>query len=144
MKGHLELYSSNFNILLGNNNDISNHHRNIQAFLTEVFKMKNELAPPIMESILNKRFNTYNLKNFQDFVTERKRTFWYSLETFSYRYPQLWSLLPESLKEMNSLSQFKRNIKHWICRDCPCRSCKVYIQNLEFLKCKITFICQIC
>ena len=91
-------YSSNFNILLINNNDIS------KALLIEVFKMKNELAPPIMESILNKRFNTYNLRNFQEFATERKRTVWYGLETFSYRYPQLWSLLPESLKEMNSLS----------------------------------------
>ena len=126
-------YSSNFNILLENNNDISNHHRNIQALLIEVFKMKNELAPPIMESILNKRFNTYNLRNFQEFATERKRTVWYGLETFSYRYPQLWSLLPESLKEIISLSQSKRNIKHLICCNWPCRLCKVYVQNLVFL-----------
>ena len=62
-------YSSNFNILLENNNDISNHHRIIQALLIEVIKMKNELAPPIMESILNIRFNTYNLRNFQNFTT---------------------------------------------------------------------------
>ena len=67
--------------------------------------MKNELAPPIMESILNKRFNTYNLRNFQEFATERKRTVWYGLETLSYRYIQLCSLLPENLKEMNSLSE---------------------------------------
>ena len=59
-------YSSNFNILLENNNDISNHHRNIQALLIEVFNMKNELAPPIMELILKKRFSTYNLSNFQE------------------------------------------------------------------------------
>ena len=78
--------------------------------LIEVFKMKNELAPPIMEPILNKRFNTYNLRNFQEFATERKRTVWYGLETFSYRYPQLWSLLPESLKEMNSLCQLKNKL----------------------------------
>ena len=91
-------YSSNFNILLENNNDISNHHRNIQALLIEVFKMKDELAPPIMESILNKRFKTYNLRNFQEFATERKRTVWCGLETFSYRYPQLWSLLKASKK----------------------------------------------
>ena len=50
-----------FNILLENNNDISNYDRNIQALLTEVFKTKNEVDPPIMESILNERFNTYNL-----------------------------------------------------------------------------------
>ena len=122
-------YSSDFNILLENNYDICNHHRNIQALLIEVFKMKNELAPPIMESILNKRFNTYNLRNFQEFATERKRTVWYGPETLSYRYPQP----PENLKEMNSLNPFKRNINHWICRDCPCRLRKAYIQYLGFL-----------
>ena len=47
-------YSGNFNILLENINEIYNHHRNIQALLIEVFNMKNELAPPIMESISNK------------------------------------------------------------------------------------------
>ena len=41
----LNNYPSDFNILLENNNDICNHHRNIQALLMEVFKMKNELAP---------------------------------------------------------------------------------------------------
>ena len=84
-------YSSDFNILLENNNHIWSHHRNTQALLTEVFKLKSGLAPPIMESILNKRFKTYNLRNFQEFATERKRTDWYGLETFSDRYPQLWS-----------------------------------------------------
>ena len=84
------------------NNDICNHHRNIQALLIEVFKTKNGLAPPIMESILNKIFNTYNLRNFQKFATERKRTVWYGLQTLSYRYVQPWSPLLESLKEMNS------------------------------------------
>ena len=124
---------SSYNILLENNNDICNHHRNIQALLIEIFKMKNGLSPPVMESVLYERFNTYTLRNFQEFVTNRKRTVWYGLETLSYCYPQLRPLLPESFKEMNSLNQFKINIKYWICHDCPCRLCKVYIQNLGFL-----------
>ena len=86
-------------MLLENSNDICNHHRNIQALLTEVLKMQNGLAPPIMKSILNKRFNAYNIRNFQTFVTERKRTPWCCLENLGYRYPQLWSLLLESLKK---------------------------------------------
>ena len=45
---------------------------------------------------------------------ERKTTVWYGLETLSYHYPQPWSLLSERLEEMISLSQFKRNINHWI------------------------------
>ena len=129
-------YSIDFKTLLKNNNDICNHHRNIKALLIVVFKMKNGLVPPAMESILNKRFNTYNLRNFQKLSTERERTVWYGLETLSYRHPHIWSLLPQSLKEMNSLSQFKRKNKYWICRDCPCRLCKVYSQTLDFYNVK--------
>ena len=35
--------------------------------------MKDGIAPPIRKSILNKRFNSYNLKNFQEFATEKKK-----------------------------------------------------------------------
>ena len=41
-------YSSDFIELLENNNDISNHH----TLLIEVFNMKNERVPSIMESML--------------------------------------------------------------------------------------------
>ena len=97
-------YLSDFNELLENSNEICNHHRNIRTLLIEIFKIKNELTPPIMESMLNRRVSTYNLSNFQEFVTERQRIVLYDLDTLSYRYPQPWSLLPETLKETNSLS----------------------------------------
>ena len=124
-------YSSNFHELLENNNDICNHHRNIQTLFIEVFKMKNELAPPIMESKLNRRVNTYNLRNFPVFITDRKKHVWYGLEMVSYRHLQLWSLLLETLKETNSLRQFKRNNLLEIL-DCPCSLCKTHFQNLRF------------
>ena len=65
-------YSTKFNELLENNNDICNHHRNTQTLLIEVFKMKNELGPPVMELMLNRRVNTYSLRNFQVLVTEKE------------------------------------------------------------------------
>ena len=50
-------------------------HINIQTLLIEVFKMKITLTPPIMESVVKRRTNTYNLRNlnFWQFVTERKK-----------------------------------------------------------------------
>ena len=71
----LNHYSSDFNILLEKNDDICSHHGNLQALLIEVLKMKNELVPPIMELILNKRFNNYNLGNFRESGTEKKEPF---------------------------------------------------------------------
>ena len=45
-------------------NDISCHHRNIQMLMIELYKIKNELAPPIMDSMLNRRNITYNFRVF--------------------------------------------------------------------------------
>ena len=82
-------YESDFEKLLHINNDVCNHHRNIQTLLIEIFKIKKDFTPPIMESIVKERNNTYNVRNFQEFETETKRTVYFVLETISYRSPQL-------------------------------------------------------
>ena len=40
--------------------------------MIETFKIKNELASPIMDSIFERRNEPYNLRNFQEFLTEKK------------------------------------------------------------------------
>ena len=93
MRGHLFMiliyHESDFETLLQNNNDVCNRHGNIQPLLIEIFKIKKGFAPTIMGSILNGRNNTYNVRNFQEFETERKRTIYFGLKTISYRSPQL-------------------------------------------------------
>ena len=101
--------------------------------MIEIFKIKNELAPPIMDSMFERRNEPYNLRNFQEFLTEEKRTVHYGLETLSYRSPQLWPLLPENIKEVDSLKVSNGEAKNRICGDCPYRLCKPYLQNIGFL-----------
>ena len=103
-------HESNFETLSLNNNDVC----------------KNGCSPLIMGSLLKGRNNTYNVRNFEEFETERKRTVYFGLETISCRSLQLWSLLPEHMKQLNSVNQFKRSVR-------PCRLCKVYLQNVGFL-----------
>ena len=86
-----------------------------------------------MDSILKGRNNTYNVRNFQGFWRERKRTVYFGLETISYRSPQLWSLLPGHMRQLNSIDQFKRSVRQWVCNTCRCKFCKVYLQNVRFL-----------
>ena len=80
---------SEFESLLQNNREIRSHHKNIQSLMIEIFKIKNELAPPIMDSMFERRNEPYNLRNFQKFLTEKKRIVHYGLQTLSYRPPQL-------------------------------------------------------
>ena len=75
---------------------------NIQTLMIELF-----LAPPIMDSLLNRRTIHYNFRNLQEFQSERKRTVFYGLETISYRTPQSWTILPEDFKQRNTITQQK-------------------------------------
>ena len=133
LRALLNDHESDFEKLLHIYNDVCNHHGNIQTLLIEIFKIKKGFAPPIMESILKGRNNTYNVRNFQEFETERRRTVYFGLETINYRSSQLWSLLPEHMTQLNSLDQFKRRVRQWVYNTCPCRLCKVYLQNAGFL-----------
>ena len=63
--------------------------------MIELYKIKNDFARTIMESVLNRRNINYNFRNVQEFQSERKRTVFDGLETRSYRVPQLWTLSSE-------------------------------------------------
>ena len=80
-----------------------------------------------------RRNNASNLRNFQEFATKRKRTVKIGLETLNYRSSQLWSTLPENVRQIDSLVQFKESVRKWDCIDCPCRLCRLYLPNIGFL-----------
>ena len=50
---------SYFELLFQNNNDIYSHHKNVQSLIIEMFKIKNELAPPIMNLITPAIFKSF-------------------------------------------------------------------------------------
>ena len=93
--------------------------------MIEIYEMKNNLNPPIIDNMFERRNNTYNLRNFQEFTRKRKRTVTIGLETLNYRSLQLWSILPETLGQINLQVQFKESVRKWVCNGCPCRLCKL-------------------
>ena len=111
----LNNHVKDFEALLRKSNDISCHHRNIQMLMTEIYKLLNKLAPPIMDLMLNKRNITYNFRNLQEFLSGRKETVFNGLETLSYRAPQVWTLSPEEIGQRNTINLFNSQI--WICKD---------------------------
>ena len=122
-----------FGYLSQNNKDICSQHKNNESVMIEILKVRYEFPHLIMDSMFETGNKYFNFRNFQEFLTERKRTVHYSLETLSYWSPQLWSLLPENITKVEALEIFKRKVKNWVCDDCPCRSCKPYLQNIGFL-----------
>ena len=64
--------TSDFDTHLQNNNGTCNHHRIIQTLMVDVYKIKNNLNPPIMNFLFERRNNTYNFRNFQE-VNKKKK-----------------------------------------------------------------------
>ena len=119
--------------MLRNINDIAIYHRNIQILMIELFKIKHDLAPPIMDSMLNRRTICYDFRNLEEFQLERKRIMFYGSETISYRARQLWTTLLEECRQRNTISLFKSDARQWICNVGPCRLYKVFAPNIGFI-----------
>ena len=49
-----------------------------------------------------------------------------------YRGPLTWELVPDDIKESESLSIFKDKIKSWKPSGCSCRLCKSYIPGIGY------------
>ena len=101
---------TNFKSLLSNHNEITIHQRNLQVLMTEIYKIINHIALPIMSCVLEIRENTHNTRYFQVLSNESRRTLSYCLETICYRAPFLWANLLPEYKLANSLNIFKRKI----------------------------------
>ena len=85
-------HTSDFDTVLQSNNDSFSQYRSIQTLMVEIYKIKNDLNLLIMNFIFDRRNNMYNLSNFQELASKRKRAFKIVLETLNYRYLQLRSL----------------------------------------------------
>ena len=65
-----------------------------------------------MSDLFVTRKNNYSLRNFPALESSHKRTVKFGTDTISYRGPQIWSLIPERLRTLVTLSKFEKEIKN--------------------------------
>ena len=130
---------SSFDELLVKDNCVTIHDRNLQVLATEIFKATNDISPTIMKNIFDVKRTTYNLSG-PTLLTSNIKTVKYGMESLSYRGPKTWNLVPLSIRNSKTLSEFKSRIKVWKPVGCDCKLCKTYIPNLGFLYKKNPFI----
>ena len=71
-------YDSSSSELLEMSNESTIHIKNIKVLVTEMYKILNDLSPPMMNDIFQKQENYYSLRNL---VSKRKFTTTYSIDT---------------------------------------------------------------
>ena len=76
--------TKDFQQILREQNEITIHQRNLQALMTEVYEIVNSIVPPIMNSLFQFRYNTNNIRHFQEIYTENRKTVRYGMETVTY------------------------------------------------------------
>ena len=125
---------SPINELLGKDGSVSIHERNLQVLATEMYKICNGLLTPLMKDIFPINRNPINLRQNSQFSRPRVNTVYHGTESISNLGPKIWDLVPSNQKEISELDKFKKAIKQWKPEDCPCRLCKVFVQNVGSLE----------
>ena len=119
--------------LLEQSKSVPIHVRNLQFFMTEIYETKYGLKPPFMKEIFILRNISYSLRRGGDAQLPKVRTTSFGVESIDYLCKKLWQFLPQEIKQSNSLSVFKKQIRCWNGGKGNCRLCKVHIQEVGFL-----------
>ena len=117
-----EDYTTSFKDLLVRDKSVCIHHRNFQKVAIEMFKVKNNLCPEMVKSLFCVNSNPRSSSYFHrpNVTTVYKGE--YSLRSFG---PIVWdNMVPEEIKAISTLEEFKNKISKWVTNNCPCRLCK--------------------
>ena len=104
---------STYSELLEKDCAVTIHTKNLQLLMTEMYKTRNDLNPSFMQEIFCENESHYNLRNNVEFVQPRVRSVGNGTESIRFKGPQLWQMLPQTIRNSGSLAQFKANIRNW-------------------------------
>ena len=86
-----------------------------------------------MKEIFAPKMSPYDLRNNNSFKRRRVNFVWLGTELVSYLGPNIWDLVPNEIKESESLNGFKFQVKRWVPEGCPYRIYKIYIGKVGFI-----------
>ena len=96
-------YISSFEELLLHDKSFAIHERNLQRLATEMYKIKNKLAPTFMNDVFPNSKNNVNLRHKPIFETYNVKSVYNGTETISFRGPQTWSIVHDDIKIAKTL-----------------------------------------
>ena len=125
-------YASTFEELLHKDKSVCIHHLNIRRVAVEMYKVKNDMCPDVFKFLFHKNKNPLSNAFFKRPNVNKVHM---GEESISYFGPIVWDrMLPENIRSITTLEEFKVQINKWIPDNCPCRLCKNYVQNLGFIQ----------
>ena len=77
--------------------------------------------------------SVYNLRSGSQLETRNINTVHFGCESTVTLGSKIWKLIPNNIKNSESLAEFKAKIKKWVPKACPCRLCKIYVGQVGFI-----------
>ena len=102
-------YSSDYCTLLEKSKCMSLEESRLQALIIEVYKACKGTAPEYMKEMYTIKSTNYNMRTMQ-LTMYHKRTVGYGLRTFTHLGASLWNKLPNELKEIDTITNFKEHL----------------------------------
>ena len=99
-----------------------------------MFKVSKGLCPETVKGLFQFRNKIpHNLRQRSQFHIPPVRTVFSGTESITFLGPKIWELIPDEMKELESLWEIKIAMKLWKATSCPCRLCKQYFYGIGFL-----------
>ena len=106
------VYQNNLSLseLLDLDNSVTVYQKNLQVLVTEIYKVKNGIAPEIMKDIFELQNPWYNLRwSCNQFWRENIKTIHYGLQSARYLGPNIWEFVPNNSKYIVIIEANLRN-----------------------------------
>ena len=124
---------SSFEELLKKDGSFKIHQKNIQSLAIELYKVKNNQSNTIMNEIFELRNVSYNLRSQTDFDSGLARTNSFGIDSLKYMAAKVWDMVPNDIKNVDSLHIFKSKIRKWEPLNCHCKLCLNYVPELGYI-----------
>ena len=126
---------TSFEELLVRDKAFTIRHQNIQSLAIEMHKAVNNLPGGNRSELFVRSNHNYNLRSRSELTVPSINTAFKGQNSISYFGSVILTSIPVKLREINSFQVF-RSEKHGdkqTAPNCPCRLCKNYIENLDFV-----------
>ena len=111
--------------LLLHSNEASIHQKELRQLTTEIYKSLTDLSPEFIKLSFTVKELLNNLRNGHILNLPSARTTYYGTNSILFKVCQVWNNLPLSMKQSQSLLEFKTNIKTLRNIECLCKICKI-------------------
>lgn len=119
-------FSSSYSELLINANKPSCYVSRLQVMLLTVYKIVNNMCPPISKDFFESRVTSYSLRNSQVLIQPAFNTIRHGYKSLRYQGSVLWNGLPDNVKLLD-VDDFKSHVRNWrpVCHCGNCLLCTI-------------------